>query len=177
MRLDIVEGRSIYKKGELQYDHAPMPASGGKTLRLTLFFPFPLHRRKCTEQFFLSSYSPHIPQAPTLLMIHRRYPKPQPSFAITSPVINMLGKLSFACPNPMNILILVFHQTKNLFPNFHAPNSLALPVEFPNQFCSVISLESTLCHMHVEVQKNQLAFSVWKPNYLAANLRGYLINS
>jgi len=47
---------------------------------------------------------------------------------------------------------------------------VSLPVEFPNQFCSVISLEATLCHMHVEVQKNQLAFSVWKPNYLAANL-------
>jgi len=42
-------------------------------------------------------------------MILRRYPEPLPSFAITSPVMNMLGKLPFACPNPINILILVFH--------------------------------------------------------------------
>jgi len=113
MRLDIVEGRSIYKKGELQFDHAPMPASGGK-LRLTLFSRSP-YKAQMHGTILSLIYSPRIPQAPTLLMILRRYPEPQPSFAITSPVMNMLGNLPFACPNPINILILVFHRLKTSF--------------------------------------------------------------
>lgn len=51
---------------------------------------------------------PTLLKAPTLLMILRRYPELQSSFASTCLVMNMLGKLPFVYPNPTNILIPVF---------------------------------------------------------------------
>ena len=78
MRLDIVEGRSIYKKDELQFDHASMPASGEEDASAGYGSP---HRRKMHE----TPEHPTLLKAPTLLMILCRYPELQSSFA--SPVL------------------------------------------------------------------------------------------